>query len=102
MTLSSALQILNQIVIICNLYAFLTKGALNYSRWFVFQPYKFNADEIRAFKECNRESFYQRSLPIGTFLGLGTFYAVKAGLLTILYNPMTNYYISVMKTFQGF
>lgn len=46
----------------------------------MFQPYKFNADEVRAFKECNRESFYQRSMPIGTFLGLGTFYAVKAGL----------------------
>ncbi|XP_065349872.1 OCIA domain-containing protein 1 [Cloeon dipterum] len=44
-------------------------------------PYKFTADEVRVFKECNRESFYQRSLPIGTFLGLGAFYATKAGFL---------------------
>ncbi|XP_059489297.1 OCIA domain-containing protein 1 [Neocloeon triangulifer] len=44
-------------------------------------PYKFTADEVRVFKECNRESFYQRSLPIGTLLGFGTFYATKAGFL---------------------
>ncbi|KAF4530209.1 hypothetical protein B566_EDAN018311 [Ephemera danica] len=34
---------------------------------------------MRVLKECNRESFYQRSLPLGTLLGLGTFYAVKSG-----------------------
>jgi hypothetical protein len=78
--LTSAAANTEPIVITRKLYSLLTNRDSTHSRRFVFQPYKFNADEVRAFKECNRESFYQRSLPIGTFLGLGTFYAVKAGL----------------------
>ncbi|KAM3968839.1 LOW QUALITY PROTEIN: OCIA domain-containing protein 1-like [Aphomia sociella] len=42
--------------------------------------YKFSKEELRVLAECNQESF-QRSLPIGTALGLGTYAAVKAGHL---------------------
>jgi len=45
------------------------------------QPYKFTAEELRVIRECNRESFYQRCLPIGTILGFSTYYAVKTGYL---------------------
>ncbi|CAH2035804.1 unnamed protein product, partial [Iphiclides podalirius] len=43
--------------------------------------YKFTPDELRVLAECNNESFYQRSLPFGTFLGLGTYVAVQQGHL---------------------
>ncbi|XP_063837709.1 OCIA domain-containing protein 1 isoform X2 [Ostrinia nubilalis] len=43
--------------------------------------YKFSADELRVLGECNRESFFQRSLPLGTLLGLGTWSAVQSGHL---------------------
>lgn len=43
--------------------------------------YKFSQDELRVLGECNRESFYQRSLPIGTGLGLATAAAVRSGHL---------------------
>ncbi|XP_013189267.1 OCIA domain-containing protein 1 [Amyelois transitella] len=43
--------------------------------------YRFSAEELRVLAECNRESFFQRSLPLGTFLGLGTYAAVQAGHL---------------------
>lgn len=32
-------------------------------------------------RECNREAFFQRSLPLGTIGGLGTWYAVQRGML---------------------
>ncbi|XP_068618294.1 OCIA domain-containing protein 1 isoform X2 [Battus philenor] len=44
-------------------------------------PYKFSPDELRVLAECNSESFLQRSLPFGTFLGLGTYAAVNSGHL---------------------
>ncbi|CAG9782185.1 unnamed protein product [Diatraea saccharalis] len=43
--------------------------------------YKFSPDELRVLSECNRESFYQRSMPLGTLLGLGAFAAVQSGHL---------------------
>nr|XP_014093629.1 OCIA domain-containing protein 1 isoform X2 [Bactrocera oleae]XP_014093630.1 OCIA domain-containing protein 1 isoform X2 [Bactrocera oleae] len=43
--------------------------------------YQFSADEIRVLRECNSESFLQRSLPLGTALGLGAYLAVKNGYL---------------------
>ncbi|XP_053623662.1 OCIA domain-containing protein 1-like [Plodia interpunctella] len=43
--------------------------------------YRFSAEEMRVLGECNRESFFQRSLPLGTFLGLGAYAAVQAGHL---------------------
>ncbi|CAG4978061.1 unnamed protein product [Colias eurytheme] len=44
-------------------------------------PYKFSPDELRVLKECNNESFFQRSLPLGTLLGLGAFFGVQNGHL---------------------
>ncbi|XP_055702762.1 OCIA domain-containing protein 1 isoform X2 [Phlebotomus papatasi] len=41
--------------------------------------YHFSADELRVLKECNMESFYQRSLPLGTALGLAAYFGVKRG-----------------------
>lgn len=42
-------------------------------------PYRFSPEELRVLQQCNRESFYQRSLPIATILGVGTYYGVKSG-----------------------
>ncbi|XP_034839460.1 OCIA domain-containing protein 1-like [Maniola hyperantus] len=43
--------------------------------------YKFSPDELRVLKECNTESFYQRSLPLGTGFGLAAFFGVQGGHL---------------------
>uniref|UniRef100_A0A1L8DCM4 OCIA domain-containing protein n=1 Tax=Nyssomyia neivai TaxID=330878 RepID=A0A1L8DCM4_9DIPT len=43
--------------------------------------YHFSAEELRVLKECNIESFYQRSLPMGTALGLAAYFGVKGGYL---------------------
>lgn len=44
--------------------------------------YQFSAEELRVLRECNTESFFQRSLPIGTGLGLAAYYGVKRGFLS--------------------
>ncbi|NP_001103822.1 ociad protein isoform 2 [Bombyx mori] len=44
-------------------------------------PYKFSQDELKVLAECNQESFFQRCLPLGTVLGLGTFAAIQKGHL---------------------
>lgn len=44
-------------------------------------PYRFTPDELRVLQECNRESFYQRCLPLSTLFGVGAFIAVKSGTL---------------------
>uniref|UniRef100_A0A182QAM0 OCIA domain-containing protein n=1 Tax=Anopheles farauti TaxID=69004 RepID=A0A182QAM0_9DIPT len=38
--------------------------------------YQFSPEELRVLRECNRESFFQRSLPLGTVMGFGAWYAV--------------------------
>ncbi|XP_046391297.1 OCIA domain-containing protein 1 [Ischnura elegans] len=43
--------------------------------------YRFSEDELRVLRECNRESFYLRSLPLSCLFGLGAFYGVNAGFL---------------------
>ncbi|XP_050501428.1 OCIA domain-containing protein 1 [Diabrotica virgifera virgifera] len=43
--------------------------------------YEFTPEELRVLKECNRESFYNRCLPISAFLAGSTYYGVKAGFL---------------------
>uniref|UniRef100_A0A8D8H2Q6 OCIA domain-containing protein 1 n=1 Tax=Culex pipiens TaxID=7175 RepID=A0A8D8H2Q6_CULPI len=43
--------------------------------------YQFSPEELKVLQECNREAFFQRSLPLGTVFGLGTYYAVQRGLL---------------------
>ncbi|XP_018567692.1 OCIA domain-containing protein 1 [Anoplophora glabripennis] len=45
------------------------------------QQYKFTPDELRVIRECNKESFYQRCLPLGALLGGGVYYGVKTGSL---------------------
>ncbi|KAB0792030.1 hypothetical protein PPYR_13991 [Photinus pyralis] len=45
------------------------------------QQYRFTPEELRVLKECNRESFYQRSLPLCALLSGGIYYGVKTGLL---------------------
>lgn len=34
---------------------------------------------MRVIKECNRESFFQRCIPLGTALGVTAYYGVHAG-----------------------
>ncbi|XP_039482942.1 OCIA domain-containing protein 1 isoform X2 [Drosophila santomea] len=43
--------------------------------------YQFSAEEVKALRECNTESFFQRSLPFGTGLGLLAYFGVKNGYL---------------------
>ncbi|XP_058830770.1 OCIA domain-containing protein 1 [Topomyia yanbarensis] len=43
--------------------------------------YKFSPEELKVLQECNREAFFQRSLPFGTICGIGTWYAVQRGYL---------------------
>lgn len=49
----------------------------------LFQKYQFSADELRVLRECEVESFYQRSLPIGTGLSLAAWYCVKQGYVKV-------------------
>ncbi|XP_075165863.1 OCIA domain-containing protein asrij [Haematobia irritans] len=44
--------------------------------------YQFTTDELRVFRECNTESFFQRSLPLGTTFGVAAFLGVKQGILS--------------------
>ncbi|XP_073975189.1 OCIA domain-containing protein asrij [Rhodnius prolixus] len=48
-------------------------------------PYKFSHEELRVLEQCNRESFYQRCIPLATILGISTYYGVKTG--SLLPNP---------------
>ncbi|XP_017772925.1 PREDICTED: OCIA domain-containing protein 1 [Nicrophorus vespilloides] len=43
------------------------------------QAYQFNAEEMRVVRECNRESFLQRCLPLGTIFGVSSYMAIKQG-----------------------
>lgn len=49
--------------------------------------YTLSAEEMRVLKECNRESFYKRCLPVSAFLGSATYLGVKNGFL----KPNLNY-----------
>ncbi|XP_023026612.2 OCIA domain-containing protein asrij [Leptinotarsa decemlineata] len=43
--------------------------------------YKFTAEELKVIKECNRDSFYQRCLPLSAVLAGSAYYGVKTGFL---------------------
>lgn len=43
--------------------------------------YQFSSEELRVFRECNSESFFQRSLPLGTTLGIAAYFGVKQGFI---------------------
>lgn len=45
------------------------------------KPYQFSQEEMRVLTECNRESFYQRSLPFAAILSTMTYFGVKRGAL---------------------
>ncbi|XP_056633226.1 OCIA domain-containing protein 1-like [Diorhabda sublineata] len=40
-----------------------------------------SADELRVIRECMREGFYQRCLPLSAILGGAAYYGVKSGYL---------------------
>lgn len=44
--------------------------------------YKFTQEELQVLRQCNKESFLQRCIPLGTILGAATYYAVKTGSLS--------------------
>jgi len=44
-------------------------------------PYKFTPEEIRVIKDCNRESFFQRCLPLSAIMGAGAYLGVQNGYL---------------------
>lgn len=53
-----------------------------FSMMFILQAnYQFTRDELRVLRECNSESFFQRSLPVGTGFGVAAYFAVKNGYL---------------------
>lgn len=43
--------------------------------------FQFSPEELKVLQECNREAFFQRSMPLGTAFGLGTYYAIQRGYL---------------------
>ncbi|XP_026742239.1 OCIA domain-containing protein 1-like [Trichoplusia ni] len=43
--------------------------------------YRFSPEELIVLGECNRESFIQRSMPLGTAFGVATYLAVQKGHL---------------------
>ncbi|XP_036334533.1 OCIA domain-containing protein 1-like [Rhagoletis pomonella] len=45
--------------------------------------YQFSSEELKVLRECNTESFFQRSLPLSTALGVGAYLAVKSGYLQV-------------------
>lgn len=42
---------------------------------------KFSSEDIRILQECNKESFYNRCLPLSGLFGFATYSAIKSGLL---------------------
>ncbi|XP_063702652.1 OCIA domain-containing protein 1 [Culicoides brevitarsis] len=49
--------------------------------------YQFSSDELRVLKECERISFWQRSIPFATIAGALTYMGVKQGVLSPSKNP---------------
>lgn len=45
------------------------------------QQFTLSADEMRVLKECNKESFFKRCLPLSAFLASSTYLGVKNGFL---------------------
>lgn len=43
---------------------------------------QFSAEDMEVIKKCEIESLIQRSIPIGTFMGVSTFAAIKRGLIS--------------------
>lgn len=43
--------------------------------------YQFSPEELKVLQQCNRDSLFQRSLPLGTTFGLAVWYAIKQGML---------------------
>ncbi|ENN81843.1 OCIA domain-containing protein 1 [Dendroctonus ponderosae] len=43
-------------------------------------PYKFTPEELRVLRECNRESFYNRCLPMSAIFGGLTYYGIHTGI----------------------
>lgn len=50
--------------------------------------YIYSAEELKALEECSIESFFQRSLPLATILGLGAHIAVKQGYFKVYSNSL--------------
>jgi len=55
------------------------KHPIDISFSFSAQFYKFSPEETQVMKDCNRESFFQRSLPLAILGGVGSFMGVNAG-----------------------
>lgn len=58
--------------------------------------YQFSSDELRVFRECNTESFFQRSLPLGTTFGLAAYFAVKQGYIPVsreIFHPHIKHFL---------
>ncbi|KAK4873348.1 hypothetical protein RN001_015377 [Aquatica leii] len=43
--------------------------------------YQFTSEELRVLRDCNKESFFQRSLPLSALFSGGIYYGVKSGFL---------------------
>jgi hypothetical protein len=54
---------------------------------FFFQSSRFSNEEMRVLRQCNRDSFYQRCLPLATILGVGTYFGVQSGgFIQVIFN----------------
>ncbi|KNC29649.1 hypothetical protein FF38_08678 [Lucilia cuprina] len=60
--------------------------------------YQFSSEELRVFRECNTESFFQRSLPLGTTFGLAAYFGVKQGFIppNVKYGPVPKVILGVV------
>lgn len=72
----NALVSLNRIVVHSSLISLI-------KRPYRAQNFQFSPEELQVLQECNREAFFQRSLPLGTAFGLGTYYAIQRGFLKV-------------------
>ncbi|XP_055908138.1 OCIA domain-containing protein 1 [Eupeodes corollae] len=60
--------------------------------------YHFSSDELRVLKECDVESFFQRSLPFGTGFGLAAYFGVKHGYLkpNVKFGPLPKVMVGIV------
>lgn len=62
------------------------------------QAYTLSPEEMRTLRECNKESFYKRCLPLSAFLATSTYLGVKNGFLkaNATYGPTPKVILSVV------
>nr|CAI5836125.1 unnamed protein product [Callosobruchus analis] len=60
-------------------------------------PYKFTPEELRVLRECNKEAFYQRCLPLSALFASAAYYGVKTGYFrpNVRFGPTPKVMVSI-------